>query len=306
MAVRSACLLCALAALCGSAIGAETHVLVVAGLGGAPEYEAAFLDHADTAVRYAESAGNVATLHAGDQARADAIREALATLADALAPEDGLVLHLIGHGTFDEENYRFNVPGPDPTAEDLAAWLAPIAAGRQLVILATSASGAAIEPLSAGGRTIIAATRDGGELNAVHFPEAWGEALSDDRADTNKDRRIDAEEAFRFAEQAVAAHYAEEGRIATEHPRLEGTATSYVLAADSIPAAASTPLARQRQALLADIDALRAAKDIDQEDDYFARLQTLLLELAKVERAIAETASDDAGGASSSGDLHVE
>ncbi len=289
--LRAALAMCAL----GVPLAAETHVLVAAGLGGTPEYEAAFLEHAEAATRAAQAAGNVVTLRSGAEARADALREALATLAGTLGEADRLVLQLIGHGTFDDEHYRFNVPGPDPTAADLAAWLAPIDAERQLVIVATSASGAALAPLRREGRTIIAATRDGGERNAVHFPVAWAEALTAEAADTNKDKRIDADEAFRFASQAVAAYYEAGGRIATEHPRLEGSATHFVLAAGSAPAVAATPLARQRAALLADIDALRASKDAQREDDYFARLQTLLLELAAVERAIDRESTPEHG-----------
>ena len=261
------------------AVAADTHMLIVAGLGGEPAYATAFAEQAQAAAQAAESADVAVTLLSGPAARREAIRDALADIAAVNAP-DSIVLQLIGHGTYDNEHYRFNVPGPDPTADDLAGWMESVPAARQLVVVATSASGAAVERLQAEGRTIIAATRDGQERNAVEFGGYWTAALGDSRADVDKDGRIDADEAFRFAEQAVVAHYEERQRIATEHPRLDGAAGRFVLAAIGRGASSGG----RRDALLEQIDDLKAAKAEQREEDYFVRLQELLLELAALER----------------------
>ncbi len=55
------------------------------------------------------------------------------------------VVVLIGHGSFDGENYRFNLPGDDLTDTDLARLFDELPAQDQLIINATSASGAVIE-----------------------------------------------------------------------------------------------------------------------------------------------------------------
>ena len=275
-------------ALATVSASAAPDMVIVAGLGGEPDYAVAFVEQAQTVALAAEPIAASVTLLVGEDARGEAIRDALAEQR-AEGVGESLVLVLIGHGSYDDERYRFNVPGPDPTAEDLADWLAPLPA-RQLVVLATSASGAAVDVLRREGRAVIAATRDGRERNAVVFGAIWAAALGDSRADTDKDDRIDADEAFRFAEQAVAAHYADAGRIATEHPRTEGEAAHFTLAALGRSAARRDggPKAARRDELLAEIDALRAARRDGDEEIYFAALQELLLELAALEREIEE------------------
>lgn len=270
---------------------AAPHMVIVAGLGGEPDYAAAFAEQAAAAARAGEPVAASVTLLHGESATRASIREALAgrTVSGTAEP---VVLVLIGHGSYDDEHYRFNVLGPDPTAEDLAAWLSPLPAERQLVVLATSASGAAVDVLEQEGRAVIAATRDGRERNAVVFGRFWVAALAEAQADTDKDGRIDADEAFRFAEQAVAAHYEGAQRIATEHPRAEGLTVGFTLAALAERPGALTDVgpatfAGRRAELLDEIDALRAAKDRYAEEDYFSALQELLLELSAAERGSA-------------------
>ena len=256
---------------------AQSHWVVVNGLGGEAQYARMFTDYAATVQRAADSAAETVTVLEGDGANGESIRQAVATAADG-----ALVLVLIGHGTYDDEHYRFNVPGPDPTAEDLATWLAASSASPQLVVLATSASGAALPALRREGRSLIAATKDGYERNAVVFSRFWAEAVRSTAADTDKDRRIDGEEAFRFAENAIEAHYEREGRIATEHPKSEGDLARFTMA---VLDPGRTPDGR-RQALLEQIAALRASRAAYTEDGYFSHLQELLLELAAVEREL--------------------
>ena len=283
-----------LALVVGPAVVAAPRVLIVAGLGGEPDYASAFLEQAEAAGRSAESIQSAVTVLSGEDARAEAIRAALADIASDGTTEP-VVLVLIGHGSYDEEHYRFNVPGPDPTAGEIAEWLLRVPAKQQLVVLATSASGAAVETLEGEGRAVVAATRDGSERNAVVFGRFWVAALQDTRADVDKDGRIDADEAFLFTEQAVAAHYEQAQRIATEHPRRVGRTERFALAvlaehglatALGDPALASS--VARRDELLAEIDDLRATKSDYPEEDYFAGLQELLLELAAVERRLEQ------------------
>lgn len=276
----------ALAPLASSA----PHMVVVAGLGGEPAYASAFVEHAQATANAVEQLAAGVTLLVGEDAGRDGIRAAFATHQQTRA-EDAVVVVLIGHGSYDGEHYRFNVPGPDPTADDLAEWLGQLPSERQLVVLATSASGAAVDVLLDEGRAVIAATKDGHEANAVVFGGFWAAALTESRADIDKDGRIDADEAFRFAEQAVARHYEDAQRIATEHPRSEGDIGRFELATISDEGAlGATPgsSAARREELLAEIDALRTAKGRQAEEEYFATLQELLLELSAVESELDE------------------
>ena len=274
-----------------AAAHAEAHMLVVAGLGGEPAYAEAFASHAQAAADHAEQTGAVVTLLSGGDASRAAIEEALAKMAASAEANDVAVVQLIGHGSWDEENYRFNVPGPDLSGADLAAGLAALPV-RRVLILATSASGAAIDALATASTTMLTATRDGRERNAVVFGDYWTQALASDAADVDKDRRISADEAYDFAAQAVANHYRQEGRIATEHSRREGAKADVTLALlhspqelpEITPARAS--LVQRSDELSAQVERLKSQKETFDEDDYFARLQELLLELAQVERQL--------------------
>lgn len=291
-------LILALAAGSAAAASAKVHMLVVAGLGGEPVYAEAFASHAGAAATHAEQTGAAVTVLLGDGASRAAIQEALADMAASVAANDVAVVQLIGHGSWDEEHYRFNVPGPDPTGADLAAWVAALPAQRVL-ILATSSSGAAIDALPTANTTLLAATRDGRERNAVLFADYWTQALASASADSDKDRRISADEAYDFAAQAVANHYQQEGRIATEHPRREGAPASVALAllpgprgrAEITPALAA--LVQRSDALSVEVERLKSRKETLDEDDYFARLQELLLELARVERELQRKRGDN-------------
>ena len=296
-------LILALAVGCGATAGAEAHMLVVAGLGGEPTYADAFSNQARAAAEHAEQTGATVRLLQGDAAGRDAIRDALADIAAHVDADDVVVLQLIGHGSWDEEHYRFNVPGPDPTADDLGVWLGDLSA-RQLLILATSASGAALDKLSdklsANRRTVMAATRDGRQRNAVVFGDYWTKSLASPAADVDKDRRISADEAFDFTVQEVANHYQQDGRIATEHARREGAAANATLAflGDTAPERELDPalasLVERSDALSQEVERLKSEKATLEEEDYFARLQELLLELAQVERSLEAHREDRA------------
>jgi len=280
------------AALAG---GAETRMLIVAGLGGEPDYAEEFADQATTAAQLAEIAGAKVTLLTDEGAGRENIRAAIAMIAAESTENDAVIVHLIGHGTFDAEHYRFNVPGPDPTGADLAEWLAPIHAKRQLAVIATSSSGAVHEVLEREGRSVITATRSGRERNAVRFGAFWTDALVDPDTDLDKDETISADEAFRFAEQAVVGFYEDTETIATEHPRLEGDAARFVVARTS-PAQPVDPevvhLVDRIDELTAAIDELKADRRVLTDDAYFERLQDLLMELAALEGKIRERRPD--------------
>ena len=273
----------------------QARILIVTGLAGEPDYAQAFAQQGDASARHAEAAGATVTLLTEENARREGIRDAIESIARESKESDRIVVQLIGHGTFDGEHYRFNVPGPDPTAEELAAWLKPVTAKRQLAVIATSASGAAQEVLALEGRAVITATRHGRERNASLFGGFWAQALDSPGADVDKDDRISADEAFRFAERALAAYYEDHQRIATEHPRLEGDAGSFIVARTR-PGEPVEPellhLVGRVDELTAAIDKLKTDRRVLTDDDYFAKLQDLLLELAQVDQELKRKQQD--------------
>ena len=101
----------------------------------------------DKALRANGADCHVETL-TGTAATRQGIRETLRPYRGEIKPDDAFALLMIGHGTYDGAEYKFNIPGPDITAEELASLLNRIPAGRQLVVNMTSASGASLSVLA--------------------------------------------------------------------------------------------------------------------------------------------------------------
>lgn len=287
------CLVAAcLSAACLSASGlAETRALVVAGLGGGPDYAAGFQRAAESSAEHLRAVAADVVLVTGDAASRQRLQDTLSALASRSAPTDQLVVMLIGHGTYDERDYRFNVPGADVTGAELAAWLEAVPARRQLVVAATSASGALQPLLKADQRTVITATRSGGERNATVFARYFAEAMEAGGADTDKDGYVSGAEAFRFAEAGVAKHYEQRQQMATEHPLRQGEGSPLMLARLATPGGFQPlqPADRDRLAALErEIAVLRADKDRFEPDAYYAELQRLLLQVAMLRRQLEE------------------
>jgi hypothetical protein len=200
-------LLLAAVFVCAMQARAATFYVIVAGLGGEPDYEQRFTAAAkdlDKAFKASAEPAHVYTL-SGAQATASQLRDTLGTVARDARPEDDFVLILIGHGSFDGVEYKLNLVGPDVTAAQIAEMCDRIPARRQLVVNTTSASGGSIATLERPGRAVIAATKSGTEKNATVFARYWVEALQDPAADTDKSDSISAMEAFSYAAKKTAA-----------------------------------------------------------------------------------------------------
>lgn len=129
-------------------------------------------------------------------------------------------LVLIGHGTFDTKESKFNLRGPDFSGGELAEWLRPFK--RPLAVVnCASASGPFISKLSAAGRVVVTATRSGQEVNYTRFAGHFADAISSAESDLDKDGQTSLLEAYLVASSRVTEFYNTEGRLATEHPLLD-------------------------------------------------------------------------------------
>lgn len=283
--------LLALALLAAAPARAAVHALVVSGLGGDPEYDHRFAEwNATLTGALRKLAGDPARVRSlsGRAATAEALEKTLATMAGEITVDDTAIVVLLGHGSYAGDEYRLNLPGPDPTGAQIAALLNRLPARRQLVVNATSASGAVAEAWKKPGRVVITATRSGGERNATRFASHFIDAISTDRADRDKDQRVTAQEAFAYVTQAVAEAFKADAAIATEHARLEGAdAQSIVLArfgaaARFVDDARLEELQRQQSSLEQELAAYRARKPSMTEDDYYAGLEPLLVRIARL------------------------
>jgi hypothetical protein len=275
---------------------ASTYILTVAGLGGEPDYEQRFTMLASDTDKLLRAGGQtdrvVETLKGADATRAK-VEAALNKIASQAKQPDAFVLMMIGHGTFDGAEYKFNLPGPDISAGELAGLMNKIQAGRQLVVDMTSASGGAVTAFKKDNRTVITATKSGMEKNATVFARYWVEALRDPAADVDKSETISALEAFQYAERKTSQFYSEQKRLATEHPQIDDqqrAASFPLLKFGSAAAVAADPAKRELIAKKEDIenkiDALKYQKSLMAPEDYKKQLTGLLLELAKAQEAI--------------------
>jgi hypothetical protein len=286
-----------------------TYYVIVAGLGGEPDYEQSFVSAAkdlDRIFKTASVDNHVYTL-IGAQGSAARLRDTMSTVAREAKQEDDFALILIGHGSFDGVEYKFNLVGPDLTAAEIAAMCDGIAAKRQLIVDTTSASGGALQALERPGRGVIAATKSGTEKNATIFARYWVEAFQDPSADTDKSDSVSALEAFKYATQKTAAFYDAEKRLATEHAvfndvghggpvREAGNGQGMLLSSFTLvrfgasQQAANDPakraLLQKREGLEQKIDVLKYQKAAMDPEDYKKQLTEALVELAKVQQEL--------------------
>ena len=275
---------------------AELRVVIVEGLGGEASYASRFAEQVQgiqAAMETLTAADNVTVFHSGDFSRDDVLRH-FGRLAKTMNPDDSLALFLIGHGSYDDHEYKFNISGPDLTDGDLARILDDTPGAIKLLVDTSSASGVALERLRGDGRILIAATKSGVERNATRFGDYFVLALEDSNADLDKNRIISAEEAFLYAERQVGDFYQKDGRMATEHARLEGDAAARFSLA-RLDAGQPAPndavlsgLLAKRAALNGEIEVLRPRRASMTPDDYQAALLARMLELATLEEQIEQ------------------
>lgn len=297
--------------LCTLALRADaaTYFVIVSGLGGEPDYEQRFTSTAKDLDRIFKSEGpaeHVVTL-TGSQSTAAQLKLSLEGVARDAKAEDDFVLILIGHGSFDGVEYKFNLVGPDMTAAEIAALCDRIQARRQLIVDTTSASGGAVAAFEHPGRAVIAATKSGTEKNATVFARYWVEALQDPAADIDKSDSVSAMEAFGYATKKTAEFYDSQKRLATEHAvfndvgrgepvRGAGDGQGLLLASftllrlGSSQQAANDPakhaLLEKKEELEQKIDSLKYQKAAMDPADYKKQLTEALVELAKVQEEL--------------------
>jgi len=238
------------------------------------------------------------------------------TLQKILADESkqtttALWLVLIGHGTFDGRTAKFNLRGPDISADDLAEWFKPLL--RPIVVINTASSSAPfLSKLSAQGRVMITATKSGYEQNYTRFGQYLAGAIAESQADLDKDGQTSLLEAFLTASGRVEEFYSAAGRLVTEHALLDdngdglGTRADWFRGIRPVRKAEdsasldgyrahqfhivhseaenkiSPGLRAQRDRLELEVIKLRDAKEKFSEDEYFSKLEALLYDIAQI------------------------
>ena len=304
-------------------LGAQTHLVIVSGLGGERKYSDEFNTLssalADAAIKtFGIPDSDVVWLgedsvsklpHFKAQSTKANIERAITQMAERAGSGDQVAIVLIGHGSGEGEETKISIPGPDLDTHDFAQLLARFPTQKVAFVNLSSASGDMLPLLAAPNRVIITATKSSFERNESHFAQFFVDALTKGGADTDKDGRVSLLEAFRYAEVETKRLYDNDSRLQTEHAQLEdmgaktgvddpdGRTGEGVLARRffldgtfATRAGANDPqlaaLYKEKFALEDQIDQLRAKKASMTPDAYDDALEAVLVELARKAKTI--------------------
>lgn len=299
---------------------AALYVTIIQGLGGQTEYERDFTDarnKIEAASRTITDSDKVFSFN-GNAATRDAILEHFKSLTAKMKEDDRAAIYLVGHGSFDGETYKFNIPGLDLTATDFKEVLESLPGRNHVLVNTSSTSGAMLEALVGTGENasnpkyvVVTATRSGAERNATQFGRFFAEALVSDTADLNKNQSVSIQEAFDYAQRAVERYFQDAGRLATEHALLRGDGAAQfnlsrlnALEFENELANASDELRallEQRQAIDEEIESLQLRRPQLENSDYLQQLQALILRSAEINEEIEKLQSGNGGNANNGG-----
>jgi hypothetical protein len=246
---------------------------------------------------------------------------------------------LSGHGSFDGRESKFNLSGEDVSSAEMARWLEGSERGVVLVV-AAAASAPFVTSCSGPNRIVLTATKHPSEVSYAHFGKHFAAAIGDlAAADLDLDGGVSLLEGFLVASRRVSDFYGSEGRVASEEAilddngdgkgtpaklfdgvrpttapegdRLPDGVRAHQVALLKEPSEAARPAEwlQRRDALELEVYRLRERRAELGDDAYFAALEPLALEIARLYEpagaapAPGEAASGEAGPDTSSGTL---
>jgi len=293
---------------------AERVCIIVSGLGGMPEYEENFLEWAERIEEnFQNQAGTTVFKLDGRTQKKPAILEVFDQVTRSL-PLEEVWIFLIGHASYDNQRYRFNISGPDITDKEIKTFLDTLGENRTYLVVATSASGKLAAQLGGEGRVIVTATKSESEKQPPLFMSFFSEALSSEESDLDKDGKVSLLEAYFFSNQQVALWYEGKKRIQTEHSLLDdhgeirltkgqdseedepsnrgsllaSTAFLSIFREEFYRSQEAEELASQRVTIQREIEDLKFRKSRMSEEEYYRQLESLLVNLASLSRQIED------------------
>jgi hypothetical protein len=324
VAAAAIAVVCLLATAAGAAAG-DRYVLIVAGASGGPEYAEQYTRWSAELVsvlsgRMKIPADRIAVLSdTPDRARAATagnVHQQIAAVRRTMTRDDLLLVVLIGHGTFDGIDAKFNLVGSDLESAQWADLIAGLP-GQVVIVNTSSASFPFLEKLAGQRRIVIAATDSVAQRFDTVFPEYFIKAFQGDAADIDKNNRISIWEAFSSATNEVRRHYQRRGQLTTERALIDdngdgigheaagrgpagrdgagreedGSAASHVYLDEPLPGAAPTDevlvkLLQARAALEGEFEDLKIRRRFLPPAEYQKEFERLMIELARVNKEI--------------------
>jgi hypothetical protein len=299
-----------------AAASGERYALVISGASGGPQYaeqydawRSAFVATLEKTFEYpADHVIVLAEEESGGVGKAtrENVRQAMATLRASATKDDVVLVLLIGHGTAENDEAKFNLVGPDLSALEWADLVRPIA-GRVVFIDTASGSFPFLRRLAGRGRVVLTANDSSAQQYETVFPGFFIKAFEDGNADLDKNGKVSIWEAFSYASEAVRRWFEQHGQLPTERPLLDDDGDGVGREADAAgqdgplaqvtylqpdaPIAETgdselTSLLRRRAEIESELERLRANKPNLLPDEYEAALEKLLLELARIDQRV--------------------
>lgn len=293
----------------------QRFAVIISGATGGEDYAAQYMAWTNDLAqalsgRLAFAAENVTVLAesdaAGNASTAENVRRTLTALRQRMKRDDLLFILMIGHGTFDGTDAKFNLVGRDLESSEWASLLQPLP-GTVVVVNTTAGSFPFLERLSGPRRIVITATDSVAQRFDTVFPEYFIKAFLDDAADLDKNGRISMWEAFAFAGTGVRRHYQQRGLLATERSLLDdngdgvgkgaadkgpdGAHASRTYLDENLPGAAPTDeellkLLQRKSLLEAELDELKIRRAFLPAEEYAREFERIIVEFSRVSRDI--------------------
>ena len=289
-------------------------ITILQGAPGEEKYEKLFQEWADNFQSACDQAARpVLRIHkpaAGTSPKYQ-LREWFHKHVEAKSP-DPLWIFLVGHGTYDSRNAKFNLHGPDISAAELQEWMDPLGDRPVLLINTASSSAPFLTKLSAPNRIILTATRSSSEYNATFLANYLSHNIANPEADLDQDGQTSLLEAWLHSNRELADHYKKDNRIQTEHSLLDDNADAkgtepksfsgllpktkpgqktepdgyrahqFHLRPSDLEKSLTPEQKQTRDALELEIHKLRRKKSILTEEEYYEQLETLLRKLGDI------------------------
>lgn len=306
-----------LAVTSAAAFAGDRYALVVTGASGGAQYAETYDEWRSSFVQLLQGPLGLAEDHvlvlaeeefAGAQkATRENVQSALLDLRRYVKKDDVLVITLVGHGSgADSGDAKFNLVGPDLSVEQWAELVRPIQ-GRVVFINAASGSFPFLRALAGSNRVVLTANDSAAQSFETVLPQFLLTAFEGESADLDKNGRTSMWEAFTYVSAKVRDWFGERAQLATEHPMLDDDGDGLGrLIDDTGPDGllarvtylrADPPIEdtgdpermarlRRRAELYTQLEELRARKELVPPEEYEAALEKLLLEIARIDRAL--------------------
>ena len=295
----------------------QRFALIVSGAAGGPEYvtqyskwSAALSKTLTESLKFDPALVTLLsdTTRTADAATAENVRRVIGSIAARMTRDDVFLVLLIGHGTFDGTDAKFNLVGPDLESAEWSALFKSLP-GRVVIVNSSSASFPFLERLSAPRRIVITATDSPAQRYDTVFPEYFIRALSDPSADIDKNERISIWEAFAGASASVKRYYQQRGQLSTEHALLDdngdgignevttpgddGSLAAKTYLDETLPGSLPTDevllkLLQRKSILETELEELKVRRTFLTPSEYRKEFERLMIDLAQVAHDIRQ------------------